>query len=157
LSCGQLLMRVVVKPSSATVTRDTFLKTVPDPNNPPPATIQVAFYDEGNNHSNNLEDPLTDGTNNLIHALGGADTIISGAGDDQLYGDGGTDEIYGGLGDDRLYGGSEADQLFGDNVAVSTSGGNDFLDGGDGNDLVQGGAGRGIVFGGAGNKHLNCA
>jgi Ca2+-binding RTX toxin-like protein len=50
-------------------TRDTFLKTVPDPNNPPPATIQVAFFDEGNNHSNNLEDPLTDGTNNLIHAL----------------------------------------------------------------------------------------
>jgi Ca2+-binding RTX toxin-like protein len=115
----------------------------------------VAFFDEGNNHSNDLEDPLTDGTNNLIHALGGADTIISGAGDDQLYGDGGTDEIYGGLGNDRLYGGSEADQLFGDNVAVSTSGGNDFLDGGDGNDLLQGGAGRDIVFGGAGNDNLN--
>jgi Ca2+-binding RTX toxin-like protein len=137
------------------VTRDTFLKTVPDPNNPPPATIQVAFFDEGNNHSNNLEDPLTDGTNNFIHALGGADTIISGAGDDQLYGDGGTDEMYGGLGNDRLYGGSEADQLFGDNVAVSTSGGSDFLDGGEGNDLVQGGAGRDIVFGGAGNDNLN--
>jgi len=26
---------------------------------------------------------LTDGTNNFIHALGGADTIISGVGDDQ--------------------------------------------------------------------------
>jgi Ca2+-binding RTX toxin-like protein len=152
---GQFGIRLVGEAASAPVTRDTFLKTVPDPNNPPPATIQVAFFDEGNNHSNNLEDPLTDGTNNLIHALGGADTIISGAGDDQLYGDGGNDEIYGGLGNDRLYGGSENDQLFGDNVAVSTSGGNDFLDGGDGNDLLQGGAGRDIVFGGAGNDNVN--
>ena len=154
-SSGQFGIRLVGETASAPVTRDTFLKTVPDPNNPPPATIQVAFFDEGNNHSNNLEDPLTDGTNNLIHALGGADTIISGVGDDQLYGDGGNDEIYGGLGNDRLYGGSEEDQLFGDNVAVSTSGGNDFLDGGDGNDLLQGGAGRDIVFGGAGNDNLN--
>lgn len=68
----------------AAATRDTFLKTVPDPTNPPPATIQVAFFDEGNNHSNDLEEPLTDGTNHLIHALGGADTIISGAGDERL-------------------------------------------------------------------------
>ena len=154
-SSGQFGVRLVGESAYAAVTLDTFLKTVPDPNNPPPATIQVAFFDEGNNHSNNLEDPLTDGTNNLIHALGGADTIISGAGDDQLYGDGGTDEMYGGLGNDRLYGGSDADQLFGDNVAVSTSGGNDFLDGGEGNDLVQGGAGRDIVFGGAGSDNLN--
>jgi Ca2+-binding RTX toxin-like protein len=152
---GQFGIRLVEEASYGAATRDTFLKTVPDPNNPPPATIQVAFFDEGNNHSNNLEDPLTDGTNNFLHALGGSDTIISGNGDDQLYGDGGTDEIYGGLGNDRLYGGSEADQLFGDNVAVSTSGGNDFLDGGDGNDLVQGGAGRDIVFGGTGNDNLN--
>jgi len=152
---GQFGVRLVGEAAYAPVTRDTFLKTIPDPNNPPPATIQVAFFDEGNNHSNNLEDPLTDGTNNLIHALGGADTIISGAGDDQLYGEGDNDEIYGGLGNDRLYGGLGSDQLFGDNVAVSTSGGNDFLDGGEGNDLVQGGAGRDIVFGGAGNDNLN--
>ncbi|MBH0183244.1 MAG: hypothetical protein HP490_16680 [Nitrospira sp.] len=154
-SSGQFGVRLVSEAAYAAATRDIFLKTIPDPSNPPPATIQVAFFDEGSNHSNNLESSLTDSTNNFIHALGGADTIISGAGDDQLYGDGGTDEIYGGLGHDRLYGGSEADQLFGDNVAVSTSGGNDFLDGGEGNDLVQGGAGRDIVFGGAGNDNLN--
>ena len=152
---GMLGIKLFGEAGYAAATRDTFLKTVPDPNNPPPATIQVVFFDEGNNHSNYLEDPLTDGTNNLIHALGGADTIISGAGDDQLYGDGGNDEIYGGLGNDRLYGGSEGDQLFGDNVAVSKSGGNDYLDGGEGNDLLQGGAGRDIIFGGVGNDNLN--
>src|SRR5262245_54223946 len=139
----------------AAATRDTFLKTIPDPNNPPPATIQVTFFDENNNFSNNLEDPLTDGVNNLIHALGGADTIISGNGDDQLHGEGGNDDLYGGLGNDRLYGGSENDQLFGDNVAVSASGGSDFLDGGAGNDLLQGGAGCDLVFGGDGNDNLN--
>ena len=152
---GLFGIRLFGEAGYAAATRETFLKTIPDPNNPPPATIQVAFFDEGNNHSNDLEDPLTDGTNNLIHALGGADMIISGAGDDQLYGEGGSDELYGGLGNDRLYGGSENDQLFGDNVAVSTSGGNDFLDGGEGNDLLQGGAGRDLVFGGAGNDNLN--
>ena len=88
---GKFGIRLVEEGSYGAATRDTFLKTVPNPNNPPPATIQVAFFDEGNNHSNNLEDPLTDGTNNLIHALGGADTIISG-------GSGNDDVLWGGQG-----------------------------------------------------------
>ena len=104
------LTAVSITPDSVSSRRDHSMLT-------PPATIQVAFFDEGNNHSNNLEDPLTDGTNNLIHALGGADTIISGAGDDQLYGDGGTDEIYGGLGNDRLY---AICMIFQDRTAATT-------------------------------------
>jgi hypothetical protein len=69
-STGQVGIRLVAEAVYAPVTRDTFLTTVPGPNNPPLATIQVTFFDEGNNHSSNLKDPLTDGTNNLIHALG---------------------------------------------------------------------------------------
>jgi Ca2+-binding RTX toxin-like protein len=83
-SSGLFGIRLVGEAAYGEATRETFLKTVPDPNNPPPATIQVAFFDEGNNHSNNLEAPLTDGTNNFIHALGGTDTVLSGAGGEQL-------------------------------------------------------------------------
>ncbi|MGH7217384.1 MAG: calcium-binding protein, partial [Nitrospiraceae bacterium] len=151
---GLFGVKLFAEAGYAAATRETFLKTVPDPNNPPPATIQVAFFDEGNNHSNDLEDPLTDSTNNLIHALGGNDTVLSGAGDDQLYGDGGDDQVFGFGGNDRLYGGSGNDTLNGDDSDTAVSG-NDFLDGGDGDDILQGSAGSDIVFGGIGNDSLN--
>jgi Ca2+-binding RTX toxin-like protein len=156
-SSGQFGIRLVAEQdyTNALETRTVFLKTVPN-NTPPPATIEVPFFDDGNNDTRLLSIPMhLDEANNLVHALGGDDLVISGGGNDELYGEGGNDEFYGGLGHDRLYGGIGNDELFGDNVSVSASGGNDFLDGGEGNDLVQGGAGRDIVFGGAGNDNLN--
>ena len=166
-SSGHLGIRLVEEGSYADVTRtefqkiDHYIQVGNAPNGDPIyEPVYAAFFDDAANDTATTANPgqlvpAIGDDNNLIHALGGNDRIISGTGDDQLYGEGDSDEIYGGLGHDRLYGGSEDDQLFGDDVAVSTSGGNDFLDGGEGNDLVQGGAGRDIVFGGAGNDNLN--
>ncbi len=152
---GQFGIRLIDLPNYAAATRDIFTKSVPDPLHPG-QTIPVPFFDDGDNDSRSpeLNGPLGD-DHHRLHALGGNDYVVSGAGDDELYGDEGTDELYGGLGHDRLYGGTGNDTLVGDNSAVSSGGGNDYLDGGDGNDLLQGGAGADILIGGAGIDNLN--
>lgn len=151
---GILGIKLFGEADYAPVTRSEFTRTVSNPN-PPPATTQVPFFDDNANHSGDLEDPMTDSRNNLVHALGGDDTVISGSGDDQLYGEAGHDQLFGGLGDDRLFGGADADILVGDDSNTPNVGGDDYLDGGDGNDLLQGNAGRDILIGGSGNDNLN--
>ncbi len=153
-SSGALGIRLVSEADYAPVTRAEFTKTVPNPS-PPPLHTQVPFFDEFGNNSGELEDPMTDDRNNLVHALGGDDTVISGSGDDQLYGEAGRDVLGGGLGDDRLFGGTEDDTLIGDDSTAPNIGGNDLLDGGEGNDLLQGNAGNDILLGGAGIDNLN--
>lgn len=51
--------------------------------------------------------------NDIIHGLGGDDSIFSNDGDDTLYGDAGADQLYAGAGNDVLDGGSGADLMFG--------------------------------------------
>ncbi len=151
---GLLGIKLFGEADYAPVTRSEFTRTVSNPN-PPPTNVQVPFFDDNANNSGNLEDPMTDSRNNLVHALGGDDTVISGSGDDQLYGEAGHDQLFGGLGDDRLFGGADNDTLVGDDSNMPNVGGDDYLDGGDGNDLLQGNAGRDILIGGTGNDNLN--
>ena len=70
---------------------------------------------------------------------GGADTLLSGAGNDVLYGDAGNDSLRGGAGKDTLVGGAGNDVLYGD-------AGNDSLWGGAGNDKLYGGAGNDVFI-----------
>ncbi len=71
---------------------------------------------------------------NVIHGLGGKDTLTGGDLRDEIYGGDGADTLNGGSGNDTLYGEADADTLNGGN-------GSDLLVGGVGNDLLQGGAG----------------
>jgi len=153
-SDGQLSIHFFGEADYGPVTRIEFTKTVSNPS-PPPPTTQVPFFDETSNNSNGLEDPMTDSRNNLVHAFGGDDTVISGSGDDQLYGDAGNDLIFGKLGHDRIYGGTGNDNLNGDDSALGNVGGDDFIDGGEGDDLVLGQGGADVLLGGEGNDILN--
>ena len=83
-------------------------------------------------------------TNDLIAALGGADTVHAGAGDDIVLGGSGNDTLYGEAGDDLLSGGSGRDRLYG-------GAGNDILGGGPGNDRLVGDAGDDVLIDGLGS------
>ncbi len=152
---GQLGIRLYEEPTYGPVTRTSFTKEVADPNNPWQMITVPFFDDQGNDSRSSALQPAMGDDNNLVHALGGADFVLGGAGDDQLYGDDGNDTLYGGLGDDRLYGGTGSDVLVGDDSADPNSGGRDYLDGGDGDDLMQGNAGADVLIGGSGNDNLN--
>ena len=71
---------------------------------------------------------------NIIHGLGGNDSLSGGDSDDVLEGGEGTDTLRGGGGADTLDGGAGGDTLVG-------GAGDDVLRGGIGNDLLRGGAG----------------
>lgn len=120
----------------------------------------VAFFDDSSNdtrvnHEVGRLVPDINDESNVIHALGGSDYVVTGAGDDQLYGEAGADQLFAGLGNDRLFGGADVDILVGDDGEFLNIGGNDYLDGGDGDDLLQGNAGQDILLGGNGNDNLN--
>jgi Ca2+-binding RTX toxin-like protein len=98
--------------------------------------------------------------NDALDGVGGADTLIGGAGNDYLdsnnYGSGdvigdrldggdGNDTLWGQGGNDTLLGGNDNDTIYGDYGAVF---GNDFINGGDGNDSIQGRGGADTIFGG---------
>ncbi len=90
---GQFGIRLFELPAYAAATRSDFLKvdhyeqvgTNPD-GNPIYEPVYAPFFDDAGNDSQSsaLTPPIGD-DHNLIHALGGNDTIVSGAGDDQLY------------------------------------------------------------------------
>ena len=86
----------------------------------------------------------------LIHALAGNDTILSGLGDDRVYGDAGDDQIIAGDGDDILDGGDGNDGINGEagDDLVRGNAGDDRLVGGDGNDTLIGGGGNDTLSGG---------
>ena len=90
---------------------------------------------------------LTKSSNNVIHALGGDDSVFSGAGNDTVYGGTGKDSLNGEAGNDKLYGQDGIDSLFG-------GAGNDTEDGGSGNDTVLGGDGNDTLLGGTGDDKL---
>ncbi|WP_240932001.1 Hint domain-containing protein [Parasedimentitalea denitrificans] len=71
--------------------------------------------------------------------VGSQDIIVAGAGDDTVEGHYGTDVIFGGAGEDELYGNH----------------GNDAIDGGTGDDYLDGGEGRDILAGGDGNDTIS--
>ena len=96
---------------------------------------------------------LTEGPDNwmgtsrgdVIHGLGGNDTLAGDDGDDNLFGNAGNDRLMGGddddtlsggRGDDNLMGGSGRDMLYGgaDDDTLSGNRGNDMLTGGSGSD-----------------------
>ncbi|WP_447859842.1 calcium-binding protein [Nitrospira calida] len=163
---GQFGIRLFELPAYAAATRSEFVKvdhyqqigTDPE-GNPIYEPVYAPFFDDNPNNTTTTTDPgrlvppIGD-DNNLIHALGGNDTIVSGAGDDQLYGEDGDDEIYGKGGHDRIYGGAGHDTINGDDSLTPVTG-NDYLDGGEGDDLLQGSAGSDVILGGAGNDNLN--
>ena len=81
----------------------------------------------------------------VVHGLGGDDTLAGGDGEDSLFGNAGNDrlmggddddDLSGGRGDDNLMGGSGRDMLYGGSGADTLSGnrGNDMLTGGSGYD-----------------------
>ncbi|MEW6246292.1 MAG: calcium-binding protein [Nitrospirota bacterium] len=121
--------------------RTEFTQEVPDPENPG-QTITVPIFDDNNNSYT-----ITGATNNVVHALGGHDTVISDVGNDELYGDDGNDTLQGKGGHDRLYGGLGQDTLYGQD-------GDDTLEGGEGPDEVQGNHGADVLIGGAGDDLL---
>jgi Ca2+-binding RTX toxin-like protein len=164
---GQFSLRLVNLPNFAQVTRTIFDKIdhyvqigISPDGSPIYDAVYASFFNDDANDTTITDNvgrpmPAIGDANNLIHALGGDDYVVSGAGDDQLYGDAGVDQIYGGLGNDRLFGGTEDDWLYGDDGTTSASGGNDYMDGGEGNDFLHGGAGRDILLGGKGNDLIS--
>lgn len=109
-----------------------------------------------------------------VFALGGDDTVASGAGDDDVYGgeghdlistgagndyaqgDAGNDTLYGGEGDDFLRGDAGEDSVFGGlgNDTVYGGAGNDLVDAGPGDDYAYGGYGDDTVYGGDGSDTI---
>ena len=71
--------------------------------------------------------------------VGSQDIIVAGAGNDTVEGNWATDVIFGGAGDDELYGNR----------------GNDAIDGGTGDDFLDGGEGRDILVGGDGDDTIS--
>jgi len=93
------------------------------------------------------------GSNTVIYASAGDDSLtgsstydqfFGGDGDDTLAGGGGGDQLNGEAGDDLLSGGVDGDYLSGNE-------GSDTLDGGQGDDNLDGGAGTDSLEGGIGN------
>ncbi|MEW6544389.1 MAG: calcium-binding protein [Nitrospirota bacterium] len=140
---GQFGIRLIDEPSydNGMPTRTEFTQEVPDPNNPG-QTLTVPIFDENDNGYT-----ITGDTNNIVHALGGSDTVASGVGNDQLYGDEGNDTLLAGDGHDRLYGGAGADHLEGGE-------GQDTLAGDSENDQLIGGAQDDVLVGGNGDDVL---
>lgn len=139
-SSGQLGIRLAEEGSYGATTRSEFLKVdhyeqvgTDSNGNPIYGPVYAPFFDETANNSVGLENPIDTGTtNNLLHAFGGNDVVVSGSGDDQLYGDAGDDFLAGGGGHDRLYGGLNNDVMTGDgNTLFPDDWGNDLLDGGE--------------------------
>ncbi|MEW6248963.1 MAG: calcium-binding protein [Nitrospirota bacterium] len=96
---GQFGIRLFELPAYAAATRTEFVKVdhyeqigIDQNGNPIYEPVYSPFFDDSANNTTTTTDPgrlvpsLGD-DHNLIHALGGNDTIVSGAGDDQLYGD----------------------------------------------------------------------
>ncbi len=164
---GQFGIRLFGEADYAPVTRTEFQKidhyiqvgNAPD-GTPLFEPVYAPFFDDNGNNTQLASwelgalTPPIGNENNLIHALGGNDTVISGEGDDQLYGDDGDDRLEGSGGHDRLYGGAGNDTINGD-TSFALTGGNDYLDGGEGDDLLLGNAGSDVILGGAGNDNLN--
>lgn len=101
-----------------------------------------------------------------VLALGGDDTVATGAGRDFLLGGTGRDDLsgaaggdilVGGEGDDRLFGGDGIDRLFGGQGSDRLSGGagRDWLAGGTGDDVLCGWQGQDSLAGGAGADLLS--
>ncbi|MCJ7872174.1 Hint domain-containing protein [Phaeobacter sp. J2-8] len=92
----------------------------------------------------------------MVHAEGGADSVLSGLGDDTVLGGAGDDTIDGGAGDDSIEGGDGRDSLLGgeDNDLIYGGTANDTIDGGEGSDTVYGGFENDVVGGGSGNDSL---
>lgn len=164
-SSGHLGIRLVEEGSYAAVTRtefqkiDHYIQVGNAPNGDPIyEPVYAAFFDDNANDTRSTAPigglvPEIDDRNNLIHAGGGNDTVITTAGDDQVYGEGGDDSLAGQGGHDRLYGGIGHDTINGDDVGTLV-GGNDYLDGGEGDDVLLGHAGADILIAGGGNDHL---
>ncbi|MFA5107895.1 MAG: calcium-binding protein, partial [Patescibacteria group bacterium] len=97
----------------------------------------------------------TEGNDNLVYgdsavsidALGGDDTVTTGAGSDTLHGGDGNDSLRSGGGNDALYGDAGND-------ALSAGSGNDILSGGEGNDTLTGETGNDTLSGNAGTDAL---
>ncbi|MEX5282167.1 MAG: hypothetical protein NW700_11475 [Nitrospiraceae bacterium] len=159
-------------PANGLPTRTEFTQEIPDPNNPG-QTITVPLFDDTSNSYT-----ITGETNNVVHALGGNDVVVSGVGNDELYGEAGNDSLQAGTGHDVLFGGEGTDTLHGqqgDDVLHGEAGddtlmadgpnsagssydtagdGQDWIDGGGGQDILYGGGGSDVLVGGADNDSL---
>lgn len=99
---------------------------------------------QGNDYFESRLVPENGETGNIIHGLGGNDTIIGNGYPHVITGDSGNDSIEGRGGNDILIGGSGIDSLQGDS-------GNDFIHGGSDGDSLYGGLGVDTLYGGTGN------
>ena len=79
----------------------------------------------------------------VVHGLGGDDTLAGGDGDDSLFGNAGNDRLMGEDDDDDLSGGRDDDNLMGGS-------GRDMLYGGPGDDTLSGNRGNDMLTGGSG-------
>lgn len=106
-----------------------------------------------------------DANANVIHALGGNDSLSGGAGNDSLYGEAGDDQISGGDGNDLLNGGDGHNILQGGNGDDSYVGGmgvdeitdfvgNSTISSGAGNDFIQTGSGSDVIGAGDGDDYI---
>lgn len=105
------------------------------------------------------------GSDFVVTALAGNDTVAGGSGADQLFGyaggdlltgGAGGDVLYGNAGDDLIYGNQDTDFLFGGQNHDSLLGGQqlDVLYGNAGDDLLYGNYGDDFLFGGADGDQL---
>lgn len=99
---------------------------------------------QGNDYFESRLVPENGETGNIIHGLGGNDTIIGNGYPHVITGDSGNDSIEGRGGNDILIGGSGIDSLQGDS-------GNDFIHGGSENGILYGGTGSDTLYGGTGD------
>lgn len=91
-----------------------------------------------------IEEALTVSLNTSI---GGADSVVGGAGNDVISGGSGDDTLSGGDGNDTLTGGLGANKLYG-------GAGNDVITGGTGADTIFGGAGADAITVGSGSSDV---
>ncbi|SNZ20473.1 calcium-binding protein, partial [Cohaesibacter gelatinilyticus] len=118
-----------VKPFYGSTGDYSFTYTVTDGTNSFDATVSGKIVSPTNGTSG-ADNMVGDGSENVLWALDGNDTLTAAGGNDTLYGNDGDDTLDGGQGDDYLIGGA----------------GNDSLAGGEGTDQLLGEAGDDIFI-----------
>ena len=137
-----------------------------------PLESLVTNFVHGNDSENNLngtnrpDEIIGFGSNDILRADFGDDTMLGSLGDDEIYGNQGNDTIKGSLGVDTIYGRQDSDEMYGNEGKDRLYGNkgddliyggksNDWHHGGKGNDALYGNLGDDLIFGGIDNDTLH--
>ncbi len=139
-----------------------YLEPTPDPFNTNTTSViagQAGFFDSTPNQ--NSPTPYThyigDGSDDLIAANSGVNSISGGNGNDLITGGGGSGVILVGSGDNHIYAGSQVDlqtSIDAESTAGAAAGQGYFIGAGDGDNTIVGGAGNDLIMVGGGNNFI---